>query len=338
MRALRLHGAHDLRIHEEPEPTPEPGQSLVRVEAVGLCGSDLHWFEEGGVGDARVVNPVVPGHEMAGTALTGPHAGRLVAIDPAIPCERCPLCRQGHRNLCPHVAFSGHSTLDGSLRELMAWPDHLLHPLPEGLSAADGALLEPLGVALHTWDLTHARVGASVAIVGAGPIGLLVLQVARAAGCGRVVVVEPLPHRREAALLLGADVAVAPEEALAAGPDLWDGDDGLGCEVALECCGHDAAVDLALRAARPGARVLLVGIPEDDRTGFAAGLVRHKGLTLVAVRRMKEMYERAIPLVSGGAVDVRAVTGSVFPLERSVEAFETACARSGLKVVIEPHR
>lgn len=335
MRVVRLHGAHDLRLHEESDPIPAPGQSLVRVETVGLCGSDLHWFDQGGVGDARVVDPVVPGHEMAGTALTGPHAGRLVAIDPAIPCERCPLCRQGHRNLCPHVAFSGHSTLDGSLRELMAWPDHLLHPLPEPLTAGDGAMLEPLGVALHTWDLAHARVGASVAIVGAGPIGLLVLQVARAAGAGRIVVVEPLAHRREAALRLGADAAVAPEHA---NLDTWGGDDGLGCEVSIECCGHDPAVELALRAARPGARVLLVGIPDDDRTSFKAGLVRHKGLTLVAVRRMKEMYERAIPLVASGAVDVRAVTDAAYPLGDSVAAFEAACLRRGLKVVVEPHR
>ena len=138
-----------------------------------------------------------------------------------------------------------------------------------------------------------------------------------------------------AARRLGADVAVSPEQA---GPQVWGGSDGLGCEVSVECCGHDTAVDLALRAARPGARVLLVGIPDDDRTGLTAGLVRHKGLTLIAVRRMKEMYERAIPLVARGAVDVRAVTDSTFPLRRSVEAFESACERSGLKVVVEPNR
>ena len=118
MRAARLHGLRDVRIHEEERPKPGPGEALVRVLAVGLCGSDLHWFEEGGIGSNRISRPIVPGHEMAGRT----ENGRLVAIEPAIPCERCSLCLEGHPNLCPTIRFSGQGDDDGSMREWMACP------------------------------------------------------------------------------------------------------------------------------------------------------------------------------------------------------------------------
>src|SRR6185312_3584379 len=130
MRAVRLYAAGDLRLVEEPDPQPAAGETLVRVTDVGLCGSDLHWFEEGGIGDARLTRPVVPGHEIAGVVQSGPLAGTPVALDPAIPDGVCATCLRGYRNLCPNVLFAGHGTIDGGLRELMAWPTHLLHPLP----------------------------------------------------------------------------------------------------------------------------------------------------------------------------------------------------------------
>ena len=171
MRVARLHGLRDVRLHEEAKPVPGPGEVLVRVEAVGLCGSDLHWFEEGGIGPSRITRPVVPCHEMAGRT----EDGRLVAIEPAIPCGDCALCLEGHPNLCPAIRFSGQGDDDGSMREWMAWPEHCLFPLPDGFTADDGAMLEPLGVAIHTVDLAHVRPGSSVGAFGAGPIGLLCL-------------------------------------------------------------------------------------------------------------------------------------------------------------------
>lgn len=267
MRSARLYGAGDVRLVREPEPVPAAGESLVRVEAVGLCGSDLHWFDQGGIGDATVGDPVVPGHEIAGTALTGPHAGRLVAVDPAVPCGRCRECLASDRNLCTRVRFAGHGTHDGGMREVMAWPTALLHPLPAGLTAADGACLEPLGVALHAVDLAHLRVGATVGVVGAGPIGLLLTRLVRVAGA---------------------------------------------------------------------ARVLMVGIPDDDTTTYPAGLARRKGVSLVMVRRMKEMYERTTALVADGLVDVHGLVTAVHPLAEAPTAFAQAAERRGLKVVVDP--
>jgi L-iditol 2-dehydrogenase len=326
MRVLRLHGAGDLRLHDEPVPVAGDGASLVRVTAVGLCGSDLHWFGEGSIGDARLDRPLVLGHEFAGVAESGPLAGRRVAVDPAIPCLTCRRCRDGDPNLCPTIRFAGHGVQDGGLREYVAWPTGLLHPLPEEIDDVGGALLEPLGVALHAHDLGHARAGASVAVVGCGPIGLLLVQVARAAGASRIVAVEPLAHRRAAAAALGADEAVDPADA----GELSEVD------VVFEAAGPDGAVHAALALARPGARVVLAGIPGDDRTSFPASLARRKGLTLVLVRRMRDAYPRAIRLVQRGAVDLGAIVTEDAPLTDAPGAFATAAARTGLKAVIHP--
>jgi len=153
MRVARLHGPGDVRVSEEPRPVPGDGESLVEVTSVGLCGSDLHWFTEGGIGDAVLSRPLVLGHEMAGVVRGGPADGARVAIDPAIPCGHCEQCLAGHPNLCPTVVFAGHGGCDGGLRQFLSWPSHRLHPLPAGLTDDEGALLEPLGVALHAVDL-----------------------------------------------------------------------------------------------------------------------------------------------------------------------------------------
>jgi L-iditol 2-dehydrogenase len=322
----RLHGVRDIRIHAEAVPAAPAGHELVRITAVGLCGSDLHWFTEAGIGDARLTSPVVPGHEFAGVIEGGPRHGLRVAVDPALPCRRCKLCLDGYRNLCPDVVFAGHGGQDGGLQQYLAWPSWALHPLPEGLSAVDGAMLEPLGVALHALDLCHLRIGSTIAVVGAGPIGLLLVQAARRAGATRVVVVEPLPHRRDAALRLGADTVL----------DVDQGCEEMDADTVFELAGTDAAVAIALHMARPGARVVLGGIPDGDRTSFQASLARRKGLTLVLVRRMNEAYPRAIRLVKQGLVDVSSIVTHRYPLERVAEAFAVAADRQGLKVIIEP--
>ncbi|HSK21649.1 MAG TPA: zinc-binding dehydrogenase [Egicoccus sp.] len=337
MRAARLHAVGDVRVEDVTDPVPAGHESLVRVTAVGLCGSDLHWFGEGGIGDATLSEPLVLGHEFAGVVEGGPSHGRRVAVDPADPCGRCEQCLAGNRNLCTDLRFAGHGHTDGGLRELIAWPSELLHPVPDAIGDADAAMLEPLGVALHAVDLGKARLGATVAVVGCGPIGLCAVQLARLAGADRVIAVEPRAHRRDAATRLGADLAIDADEpeVLAA---IQDATGGRGCDVVLEIAGNDAAVGLSVQAAGQGATVVLAGIPDDDSTTFPASVARRKGLTLKLSRRMKEMYPRTIRLVASGRVDVRAVVTATYPLADTGEAFRVAQAREGLKVVVEPAR
>ena len=325
MRAARLHAPADVRVHTEEAPPAAEGRTLVRVGAVGLCGSDLHWFLDGGIGDARIVDPAIPGHEIGGVALDGPYAGRVVAVYPAIPCFHCERCREGWTNLCPHVRFAGHGDTDGGMAEIISWPTDRLVPLPEGMTPEDAAVLEPLGVAVHAWDLGQVRLADRVAVVGAGPIGLFLVQLARHALVSHVAVVEPLAHRREAALRQGADAVYEPDDLPASDFD-----------VVFEACGNPDPVREAMTLARGGGRVVLVGIPDEDVTTFPASLARRKGLTIPIVRRMPEVYERAVELADRGVVDLRAVVSHRFPLDSAQQGFEFAAGRGGLKVVVTP--
>jgi len=334
MKAARLHAVGDLRLADEPVPEPGPGMSLVRVTAVGICGSDLHWWGEGGIGDAALERPLVLGHEAAGVIEDGPRRGERVAIDPAIWCGTCRPCRDGYRNLCTRIQFAGHGSQDGAMRQFMAWPEHLLHPLPGSLTDADGAVLEPLGVAIHALDLGHVRLGAAAAVVGCGPIGLLLIQVLRAAGAGLVVAFDPLPHRRAAAARAGA-AAVLDPAGIAVPGDLREAI-GEGADVAFEMAGADEAVPLAVLATRPGGRVVLGGIPASDQIAFPAAAARRKGLTIAMVRRMNEVYPRAIALAAGGQVDLGALVTGRFGLAKAPDAMAAAAARTGLKIIIEP--
>lgn len=331
MIAARLHAVGDLRVADEPAPgKPPAGWSLLAVTSVGICGSDLHWFTDGGIGENRIERPVVPGHEFAAVALTGPHAGRRVAVDPAIACRSCEMCRMGHENLCPTVRFAGHGTLDGAMQEHLVWPDHLLYPLPDDVSDDAGALLEPLGVALHAVAVSHLRPGADVLVVGAGPIGALTVQVARRQGAARVFVTEPLEHRRDTALRSGADAAFSDEHGA---DEVLEATGGRGVDVVLEVAGTDAAIATAVAASRPGGRIALAGIPSQDDSAFPAAVARRKGLTFAMVRRMNDTYPRAIAMAAGG-VDLDLLVTERHPLSEAAKAFGSAAERRGDKVMV----
>ena len=330
MKSVRLHGTGDLQLHEEEIPVVGAGEKLVRVKSVGVCGSDLHWFAEGSIGDAKLEHPLVLGHEFAGLT----EAGQRVAIDPAIPCGHCELCAQGHPNLCANLIFAGHGKTDGALREWMTWSEKSLFPIPDSIGDDDGALLEPLGVAIHTVDLGKLKAGMTVGVFGCGPIGLLIIQIAKLSGAARIIATDKLIHRVEAAERFGASHAFLVGEDSRLG-EIGAATGGRGVDVAFEAAGTQAAVDDAFAAVKSGGKVVLAGIPNDDKTSFSSSTARRKGLTIKLVRRMKHTYPRAIGLVSKGLVDVRSLVTHRFPLEQAAEAFRVAQRREGLKIIIE---
>jgi L-iditol 2-dehydrogenase len=336
MMALRLHDARDLRLHDEPAPIPDAGELLVQVSAVGLCGSDLHWFTNAGIGDAVLDQPLVLGHEFVGTVAAGERTGERVALEPAIACGQCAPCRRGDENLCVSCRFAGHST-DGALRSAMTWPERLAFRIPDELSDAEATLLEPLGVALHALDLGHVAPGATVGVFGCGPLGLLLVQLLRGAGAEAIVATDPLAHRVDAAEAFGATVAVQTRRA---GMEILpQGVADCGLDVAFEVAGDDDAVATALETLRPGGRLVLVGIPKDDRTSFTASVARRKGLTISLCRRMKPSdLPRAIRLAEEKRVELSPLVSARFALSQWREAFEMLSERLALKVVVEPQR
>jgi L-iditol 2-dehydrogenase len=329
-------------MDEVPKPEPGPGEVLVRVRAVGVCGSDVHYYLDGRIGDAVVSFPFTLGHEFAGEVaalgpgVDGPPVGTRVAVDPAVPCGHCEQCLGGNQNCCPTVEYAGSPPTQGTLAEFYLVPAENCEPLPDALNFADGAVLEPLGVVGHALNLAKIRPGDTVAVLGGGPIGLLTLQVALGSAAGAVYLTEPVAERRAVAAQLGASGVCDPS---AEEPADWmmAQTNGRGADIVIEAAWGAEAVDQAVRMARAAGKVILIGIPREDCTSFQASLARRKGLSILVVRRMKFDYWRAIALVERGVVGTRALVTHRFPLERSAEALELVASVSDgvVKAMIE---
>lgn len=327
MKAALLYGPGEFRIDDLPMPVAGPGQALLQVLAVGVCGSDVHYFLDGGIGDARVKEPFIIGHEFSariaalGPGADGPPVGTRVAVDPAISCGKCELCLAGHPNLCRSILFCSTPPTPGALREYMAHPAELCFPIPDSIDDGEATVLEPLGVALHAVALAGLRPGDTIAILGCGPIGLLTLQVARISGARAAYVTDVVPERLEMARSFGA---TSTFNARARDPVAWirEVTEGRGVDVAFETAWADETVAQVAEMARNGGKLIMAGIPREDVAVFPAHAVRRKGLTIKYVRRMKHTYPRAIAMVRDGLIDVKTLITHRFPLAEVTEAYE----------------
>ena len=348
MKAARLYGPKDLRVDEIPHPGPPgPGAVLLRVTAVGICGSDLHTYQDARIGDTKLESPLTLGHEFAGIVeQVGPgdildgdfeplHIGMRVAVDPANPCGRCEMCEFGHPNLCRRLHFCGLFPDPGSLSQWMHVPAHACFPVPDTIGNAEAALLEPLGVAIHATDLAKLRVADSVAILGAGSIGLCILQTVRASGASPIFVIDQFPWRLAVAEELGGiPVNFRNEDPV---DRVRTATGGRGVDVAIEAAWADHSIQQAGEMARLGGRLVLVGIPGDNRFEMNHATARRKGLTIRMSRRMKHVYPRAIRLVENGAVNLTSLISHRFPLDQAPQAFamNDAYADDVVKVIID---
>ena len=347
MTAARLHGPSDLRVETVPRPgAPGAGQVLLRVLVTGICGSDLHSYADARIGNTDVRSPLILGHEFSAVIEeAGPESldgrfqpvkpGTRVAVDPAQPCGRCELCEKGHPNLCRRLHFCGNYPDEGSLCQWMHMPARSCFPVPDTLDDVEAALLEPLGVALHAGDLARIRVSDSVAIVGAGPIGLMILQVAKLAGANPIFISDKFPWRLARAEKSGGIPIHC--EAVDAVAEVHRQTRGRGVDAAIEAAWGDCSVEQACEMARLGGRVVLVGIPSDDRLAIKHSSARRKGLTILMSRRMKHVYPRTIQLMKRRTVDLLGLVTHRFPLANAAEAFalNSAYADGIVKGVIE---
>jgi len=335
---LFLHGPRDARVSPFNLREGRPNEVLIEVAAVGICGSDLHYYRDGGIGSAVIREPFVPGHEFGGyldddIPALGLVRGTLVAVDPSKACGHCDWCHEGHFNLCPDVEFFGALPFDGAMTTRVWAPTSQIVKLPPALSPLDAAMLEPLGVAIHAVDLAKPRLLERVAVLGAGPIGLIILQVLKAAGGGEIYVVEPQAHRREMAMRLGA-AAVGESVAGVAG---WS--EGKGFSLVIEATNNPLGFRDAVRAARIGGRIVLVGIPDGDTYTLPAAEARRRGLKIKFSRRMGDIYPRAIDLIASGRVDVSTIVTHSIDLAATPGMFRAlADSEPGLgKVLIYPN-
>lgn len=348
MTAAQLHGPKDLRINQVPHPgAPGPDQVLLRVTAVGICGSDLHTYQDARIGDTALQAPLTLGHEFAGIVEEiGPGDGldgefhplkpaMRVAVDPAQPCGRCEMCEQGHPNLCHRLHFCGLYPDPGSLSQWMHVPAHTCFPVPDSIDDAGAALLEPLGVAIHATDLAKLRVADSVAILGAGSIGLCILQTVRASGAGPIYVIDQFPWRLAVAEELGGiPINFREQDPVAT---IRHATHGRGVDVAIEAAWADHSIQWSAEMARLGGRLVLVGIPGNNQFSMNHATARRKGLTIRMARRMKHVYPRAITLVANGAVNLPSLISHRFPLAQAPEAFalNDAYQDNVVKVIID---
>ncbi len=316
-RAAYLDVDHRFTVRREAIPQPGPGEALVRVRANGICGSDVHFFERGRLGNFVVTGPYVPGHEASGevvavgegvTELAG---GDRVVIEPGVPCGTCRTCRGGRYNLCPAVVFLSAPPINGTFRDYLTIRADALHPMPEGMTFEQGALVEPAAVAVHALRRANLAPGVSAVVLGCGPIGLMVLQAFRAAGGGEAYAIDTVASRREKALALGAAEAFAPDQA----PDNL-------ADAVFETAGASRATASAFRLANVAGTVVQVGWPEVNTVGVDVADLLEKELTYVGVNRYANAFAPAITWIADGRIQTDPLITHRFGLDDIQHAFE----------------
>jgi len=350
MKALVLEEYHRFVYRDVPVPAVGPEDVLVEVKACGICGADVHGMD-GSTG--RRIPPVIMGHEAAGvilqvgTEVSGWHEGDRVTFDSTIYCGRCHYCRQGLINLCDHRRVLGVSCedyrQDGALAEYVAVPQHILYRLPEGVTYAQAAMVEPVSIAVHAVRRTPVKLNDTALVVGAGTIGLLVIQALRAAGCGRIIAVDLDQRRLALARTLGAEAVFQVDEGSRQLPEIVAQvqalTGGRGADVATEVVGLSATLELATRSLRKGGALTLIGNLE-PRTDLLLQSVVTRELTLYGSCASQGEYPACLEMIARGAIDVDALISAVAPLSEGASWFRRLYeGREGLlKVILRPGR
>lgn len=336
-RAAVMYDTHDIRLEEVPVPGLAPKEVLVEIEAVGVCGSDMHYYEEGRIGSFVVREPLILGHESMGTIVglgeevTKHEVGERVALEPGVPDGTCRECRAGRYNLCPNVKFFATPPVNGAFTNYVNIHEDFAFTLPDGLSDDAGALMEPLSVGIWACRKAKVEAGDHVLVTGAGPIGLLAMQVALAQGATEVTITDVAPQRLEMAQKTGATRTInVSEEPLAAA--------GVEVDALIECSGNQAALGEGIRCIRPAGIAVVVGMGPGEETSVPLAFIQNHEITLTGTFRYANTYPAAIELAATGRVGLDAVVTSHFRLEDTEEALQASRKDPGnVKPMVVPN-
>jgi L-iditol 2-dehydrogenase len=335
-QAAVLYAPHDVRMEERPMPQVGPNDVLVEVKAVGVCGSDVHYYEHGRIGSHVVRQPLILGHESAGVIVAvgagveQRRIGERVAVEPGIPDGICEQCRAGHYNLCPNVRFFGTPPIDGAFANYVTVPTHFAYALPDNMSHEEGAMIEPLSVGLWACRKARLRGGDAVLITGAGPIGMLAMKVAFALGVATVTITDISPQRLAIARHFGATQTInVAEQPLAQA--------GIQADVLLECSGNQHALLDGIRALRPAGMAVVVGMNPGEELNVPMSFIQNREITLTGTFRYANTYADAIALVASGRIDVRSIITGRYPLEAAEQALQaTKQDPTNIKSIVVP--
>lgn len=344
MKAAVMHKPYSISIEEVPTPELGPNEVLVKVMAVGICGSDLHYYEHGRIGRYVVEKPIILGHECAGfVAAAGERVTRLevgdrVAIEPGVTCGNCEACKEGRYNLCPDVEFLATPPFDGAFVQYIKHREDFLFKIPDHLSFEEAAMNEPFSVGIHASKRAGLQPGSTVAIMGMGPVGLMAVVAAKAFGAKEIYVADLEPLRLEAAIKQGATKAINihdnnPVELIRK----WTR--GRGVDVAFETAGNPKALQAALASIRRGGKLSIVGLPPQDEIPLNVPLIADNEIDIYGIFRYANTYPLGISFLASGIADVKSLITDRYPLEQTYEAMERARTnKSGsLKVMVYPN-
>ena len=342
MKVAVMNGIGKMGFEERDIPKPAANEVLVKLEYVGICGSDMHYYETGAIGDYVVEPPFVLGHEPGGVVVEVGEdvkhlqVGDRVALEPGKTCGHCKFCREGKYNLCPDVIFFATPPVDGVFQEYVAHEADLCFKLPENVSTLEGALIEPLAVGFHAAIQGDAHLGQKAVVMGAGCIGLVSMMALKARGVSEVYVVDIMEKRLEKAMELGATGVIngAKEDVLEKVKELTNGE---GADLVIETAGTQITAVQAIHMARKGSNIVLVGYSKSGEMTLPTSLILDKEITLKSVFRYRHIYPLAIDAVANGKVNLKGIVTDIFPLDEVQKAMDDNINRKAdiVKAVIK---
>lgn len=344
MSAAVMHRTREIQLEELPVPRIHSDEVLIKVIAVGVCGSDLHYYAHGRIGKYVVDKPFILGHECSGdVAAVGSDVrdlkvGDRVAVEPGVVCGCCDACKEGRYNLCPEVEFLATPPIDGAFTQYISIRQHFVYKIPDTLSYEQAALVEPFSVGLHAAARTRLQPDSAIAIMGMGPVGLMAIAAARAYGVSTIIAADLEPLRLESARLMGASHVINIQEQDPIKAILRiTGDKGV--DVAWETAGNPAALQSALLSLRRGGKLAIVGLPSQEGVALNVPFMVDNEVDVYGVFRYANTYAKAIRFLSAGIVDTNILITGKYPLERTQEALEHALNHKSecLKVVVYPN-